>query len=251
MHYIPDENKEEILKAKNILNKFSNRIEYSDFLSPFAQNYIAENIIKKDYPYVNYRFFGGYENSERKILAVSYDDEIEYFPIDIVLIESKKQLNHRQILGSMVGYGLKRDNLGDILVNNNKAILFVKNQVTDYIVIHVNKIGNENVKVDVIKKDELNIDEFLNDNAKRVTCSVASLRIDAIISHGFGISRDEANALVRQLRVAVNWVYIDKPSFEIKEGDIISVRHHGRLKVEKVLSVTKKGRITVEILRYS
>lgn len=256
MYYIPEENKYEILKVKNLIERSYGGIEYSDFLSPYVQKYVTDIILKGENPYLFYQAWGGYKDSERKVLALSFDSILEemdfsHFPIDIILIESDTILSHRQILGTLIGQGLKRDKIGDILVKENKALVFVKEEVSLFITTHIDRIGRDRVKTKVVNKDDIDISQFMQNSGKRIICSVPSMRVDAIVSHGFGISREDANDLVRQFKVAVNWVYIDKPSYEVKEGDLISVRHHGRLKVEKVLTTTKKGRISIELLRFS
>lgn len=256
MYYIPDENKYEILKVKNLIERGYGGIEYSDFLSPYVQKYVIDIVLKGENPYLFYQTWGGYKDSERKVLALSFESMLEemdfsHFPIDIIFIESDKILSHRQVLGTLIGQGLKRDKVGDILVNENKALVFVKQEVSLFITTHIDKIGKDRVKIEVIDKDEIDISQFMQNSAKKIVCSVPSMRVDAVISHGFGISREDASQLVKQLKVAVNWVYVDKPSYEVKEGDLISVRHHGRLKIEKVLTTTKKGRISIELLRFS
>jgi len=256
MYYILEENKYEILKVKNLIERSYGGIEYSDFLSPFAQKYAIDIILKGENPYLFYQTWGGYEDSERKVLALSYDRRLEemgfsHFPIDIILIESDTILSHRQILGALIGQGLKRDKIGDILVKENKALVFVKEEVSLFVTTHIDRIGRDRIKTEVVNKDDIDISQFIQNSGKRIVCSVPSMRVDAIVSHGFGISREDACSLVRQFKVAVNWLYIDKPSYEVKEGDLISVRHHGRLRVEKVLTTTKKGRISIELLRFS
>ncbi|WAM32829.1 YlmH family RNA-binding protein [Caldicellulosiruptor morganii] len=256
MYYIPEENKFEILKVKNLLERCYGNIEYSDFLSPFAQRYITDVILKDESQHVFYQAWGGYEEAERKVLAIFdaiYSDKVDssHFPIEIILVESDTMLSHRQILGTFIGQGLKRDKIGDILVKEHRALVFVKEEVSFFIATHINRIGKDRVKIETVNKDELDISQFIQNSGKKIVCSVPSMRVDAIVSHAFGISREEANALVRQFKVAVNWMYIDKPSYEVKEGDLISVRHHGRLKIEKVLTTTKKGRISIEVLRFS
>ncbi|BCS81199.1 RNA-binding protein S4 [Caldicellulosiruptor diazotrophicus] len=255
MTYIPEENKYEVLKLKNLIEKLRWGIEYSDFLTPFAIKYAVE-VLLKNQNHILHKSWGGYVGSERNILALFSRDFEEYvenltYPIQKILIEAKNNLSHRQILGSLIGNGLKRDKIGDILVKENSALVFVKDEIATYIVTNIDKIGKVNVKCSLIENNQIDINWFINNNSKRIVFTVASLRVDSVISHGFGISREEATDLIRQMKVAVNWIYIDKPSYPVKEGDLISVGHHGRLKIDKVLTQTKKGRISIEVLRFS
>ncbi|HHV71507.1 MAG TPA: RNA-binding protein, partial [Clostridia bacterium] len=51
-------------------------------------------------------------------------------------------------------------------------------------------------------------------------------------------------------KVKVNWKTVINPSFQLKEGDVLSVRGRGRVVLEAVLGETKKGRKSVLLKRY-
>lgn len=80
--------------------------------------------------------------------------------------------------------------------------------------------------------------------------TVSSLRLDAIVSAAFSISRGKAQSLIRSEKTTINWTVVSNTSFIVKEGDILSLRGYGRIKLEEVLGNTKKGRIGIEIGRY-
>lgn len=109
---------------------------------------------------------GGYEGSERNILALFNRDFEEYtenltYPIQIILIEAKNNLSHRQILGSFIGNGLKRDKIGDILVKENGALVFVKDEIATYVVTNIDKMGNEKVKCSIVGNGQIDIKWFI------------------------------------------------------------------------------------------
>jgi len=246
--FLPDENKEEILKVKNLVdNIHKHHTLFSGFFSPFARNYIEKHMIKKDFEY-NYIFFGGYEQSERVILCLSHDNNIalDDFPIRKVFIEGEKELNHRQVLGSILSLGINRSKIGDILINNKKALIFVLSDIEDYVKLHFMKVGKIDIKI--VQEEDLGL--FLEKRYENKNIIVSSLRIDSIISHVYNISRKEATQLIEENKVAVNWCYIEKTHTVANEGDIVSVRGFGRFEVDQVLGYTKKGRITINIKRY-
>lgn len=249
---IPDNNKEEIFKVKNIFDlKDKYNIVFSDFISPFTRKYTEVDYIKKYKPkFIS--FFGGYEDAERTIIGVSEFNSIETFefPISTILLQCEDKINHRSTLGSILGLGINRSKLGDILVDNNKALVFSHNDIAEYIANNLKYIGKSQIDDIKIINDNYLIDDFLKRNYKIINIILNSLRLDGVLSHAFNISRNEAEELIKSQLVAVNWLYIQKSHYEVKVGDIISVRGYGRLQITDVLGYTKKGRISIEIKRY-
>ena len=114
----------------------------------------------------------------------------------------------------------------------------------EYVLNNLNKIGREKVKVSKIYFDML---MDIKSNSKDVTYSVASLRIDGVISSAFGISREKSSNLFKEEKVLLNFVLAKNDSKNVKEGDLISVRGFGRIKVLEILGETKKGRIKISV----
>ena len=132
----------------------------------------------------------------------------------------------------------------DIIVNENVCDIIVMREMCEYVLNNLNKIGREKVKVSKIYFDML---MDIKSNSKDVTYSVASLRIDGVISSAFGISREKSSNLFKEEKVLLNFVLSKNDSKNIKEGDLISVRGFGRIKVLEILGETKKGRIKISV----
>ena len=99
--------------------------------------------IKKAY-FDNYIFFGGYGNSERKMLGLFFDEPCEdCFPISAVEFSFRKcdKLTHRDFLGALMSLGIERETVGDILVEDGRAVVFVKTELSDYIMSQISKVG--------------------------------------------------------------------------------------------------------------
>ena len=69
------------------------------------------------------------------------------------------------------------------------------------------------------------------EKVKEIKTTVASLRLDAIVSSGFGISRTKAADAIKGERVQVNWQPAKGPSQEVRQGDVISLRGKGRMEL--------------------
>ena len=235
--------KKDLIKAK-IIDKIrqyekTGEITCTCFLTPSE---IIEN--KNLFEKMDYSLRGIFEEAERKVLIVGTEDNIEEDFLDVLEITSNKPLGHREVLGSILGIGIKREVLVDIFINDNIANVVVLKDITKYILQNLEKVGREKVKVKKIKKE--NIIE-VKPNFTEFNTSVASLRLDAIISACYGIARGVSTKLVEAEKVNVNYVLTTNASKQIKEKDLISVRGFGRFTVEEIVGETRKGRIRISI----
>lgn len=144
-------------------------------------------------------------------------------------------------------HGIRREMVGDIIVKDNISNVFVVKEITKYLLQNLEKIGRERATVKQIKIE--NKIEYVPD-IKEIKTTVASLRVDAIVSSCYGISREVSSALVTDAKVSVNYKEISNSSKQIKEGDLVSVRGYGRFILDKVLGETRKDRIRIILKVY-
>lgn len=220
---------------------------FTDFLSMYSQKIFEKTIL--NYKDISYKFEGGYSSAERKI-AIIYPDfvDVQRVPICAVRIAGDlSKLSHRDVLGSILGLGIKREKIGDIIFRGYECDVLLHKDVEGYILFNLSKIGNESIKV-----NSIDIAEIIEPKLKfeDIFSTVASIRLDSIVSSGFKISRSKASELIKSGLAQINWEYTDEPSHEVKKSDIISLRGYGRIKLEEVKGITKKGRISLHILRY-
>jgi RNA-binding protein YlmH len=225
---------------------------YSDFLSPYEAT-IAKRVLDKVNE-VFYTFIGGYEGSERVIAAISSDfidqeNVLSSAPLSFMRIKTlaEKPLSHRDYLGSLLGLGIKREKIGDILVCEDYADVFLIDKIAEYILYNLDKIGN--VKVECVLQDVYQY-TAPKKKEKLINTTVASLRADSVTSSGFGLSRTKVMDFFKAQRVNVNWEMVQNPSKQVSEGDVISIRGMGRIVLEKVAGTTKKDRINIVIKRF-
>ncbi|WP_432400728.1 RNA-binding protein [Wukongibacter sp. M2B1] len=226
-----------------------NIFKNTDFLDPYISSICGE-ILKRDYKYTNFSITGGYEDAERKIVII-YPDYLDKdygdIPLEVIKIEDLPKgsnFNHRDVLGSVLGLGLKREKIGDIIIDDNMIQILVLEEVSRYIELNLIQIGRYNITahIDSLKNVVPKDNEF-----KIITDTVKSLRLDSIASSGFNESRSKAMLDIRKEKVKVNHIPICTPSYSIKEGDVISYRGKGRIILDKVLGRTKKDRLKILI----
>lgn len=223
------------------------RYTFTKFLSLDELNVLEQN--KKALSF--YTLFGGTENSERVIVRFGREDELGYtedFPIKILKAEPKLKkfsdtLTHRDFLGAIMNLGIERNNIGDIIVKDNVAYIFVINKMADYISENLTKVKHTVITVKTV--DDIPEVELYKTESR--SYPVASLRLDVIVSAVYNLSRSQAVELFKEKKVFVNGKLTENLSHLIKEGDIISVRGFGRFIFATSGGLTKKGRIYINL----
>ena len=189
---------------------------------------------------------GIFEDAERQILIVGAQvDEKEFYEdefLSIIEVKANEKIEHRQVLGSVLGTGISRDVIGDIVIKDNIANIIVSKKISKYIIQNLDKVGKEKVLVREIKKDEI---LEVSKNFKEIKTTVASLRIDAVISACFGISRELSSKLIDGEKVILNYKAVSSSTKQVKQGDLISVRGYGKFLVSEILGTTRKDRTRV------
>lgn len=196
--------------------------------------------------------WGGYPQAERKRVAlareeVSLDQGIEVAALEIAGNFLFDTATHRDFLGAMLGTGLVRDKTGDIIVQGERgAQVIVVPELVEFLEMNLNQVRSVPVKTRRIDLSELKIRE---PKKKEMTTVEASLRLDAVASAGFGMSRSKMSDLIDGGNVRVNWKETTQASSHVKTGDLIAISGKGRLQVGEV-TVTKKDRYRVQLTRY-
>ncbi len=225
---------------------------YSDFLSPYEMAIVRRVLDKAGG--VFYTFTGGYDGAERVTAVMSSDfieqeESLNSAPLSILRMTpaADKPLSHRDYLGSLLGLGVKREKIGDILVYENYADVFLIDKIAEYISYNLDRIGNTKVQCELLQIYQYTAPAK---KEKIITATVASLRADSVAASGFSVSRTKVLEYFKAQRVNVNWEVVQNPSKQLSEGDVISIRGKGRIVLEKVGGTTKKDRINIMIKRF-
>ena len=151
-------------------------------------------------------------------------------------------ISHRDVLGALMGLGIKREMIGDILPNGSRPQFFCHSSVAEFVELELKKIGRYSVNVSCSDTAGIYEPEY-----KTATINISSMRLDSVSAEAFGLSRTKAAEFIRKGLVSVNWLPREDPSFEIKPGDKISMRGKGKIEVCGTTGASKKGRLFVEI----
>ena len=192
----------------------------ADFTSPAGL--VIADAIKANYPQIIVKTDGGYEGAER--IRIAFVDSDFNGTVDMGIRALKvnwdprfRLLTHRDVLGSLMGLGIDRSKFGDVIVQQGGAQIMVDESVADFVIQNFTKIA-------------------------MVSVSVAS--------SGFSVSRTKLVSAINAGLLQVNWQPAKGASQEVKEGDVISMRGRGRMKVEAITGTSRKGRIGVYLKRF-
>ncbi|NLM53096.1 MAG: hypothetical protein GX197_09805 [Firmicutes bacterium] len=228
-------------------------VQLTDFFDPFQQR-IADNVLHF-FKGLKQITWGGYDGAERArilLFPAEWQSSLADVPLSFLQAKVSKQaqgLTHRDYLGSLLGLGLRREKIGDILVlSEEKAQIIVCPEIAAFILTHWREVGRYSVTVEEIAAAELSPPPV---RVREIKTTVASLRIDAVASSGFGLSRSKLTPAIRAGHVKLNWQTVKSAATAVKAGDIISVAGRGRVEVAEVQGVSKKGRIHLLLKKYT
>ncbi len=198
--------------------------------------------------------FGGYDDSERVVACFGdreYFTDFEDFPIKCILIEPVNQkfadaLTHRDFLGSLMGLGIRREMLGDIIISENCGYLFCIDTVAEYILDNLKQVKHTTVKLTVT--DEVPVNAL--PTPENMETTVTSERLDVLVAAVYKLSRSKVKVLCDSEKVYVNGVVKNNSSYMVNENDKISVRGYGRFVYKGILRHTKKDRLAIKLEIY-
>ncbi|KAM3098617.1 photosystem II S4 domain protein [Phormidesmis sp. 146-12] len=197
--------------------------------------------------------WGGYPQAERQRLAIARSElpldpsQVEVAPLSIAGNFLFDPASHRDFLGALLGTGIVREKVGDILVLGERgAQAIVVKELVDFLQASLTQVRSVPVKTQPIPLEELKIRE---PKKKELTTVEASMRLDAVASAGFGMSRSKMAEMISAGDVRVNWKETTSTSYTVKPGDLIAIRGKGRVEVGEVM-VTKKDRYRVQLTRF-
>ena len=219
------------------------RAVFSEFLTPDAQ---ARLIALARREGLETGLFGGGEDAERAVVGIWQEGcEPDCSPIRIVRITWDGRYaapQHRDVLGACLGLGLERETLGDIRLEGSSAYVAALPAIAGYLEQHLDSVGSASVR-----SSEYDGEMPAAEQGARAVVNVPSLRLDAVLAQTLRLSRAKAQTLIRGGAVNRNWAEETRPDVELAEGDVISVRGHGRVKVHAVQGESRKGRLFIEV----
>ncbi len=227
---------------------------FTDFLTPTEQALFFE--VEQEISFAGYKLFGGAETCERQIVRFGKPEQLGYeedFPIACIQIKPllKKfadDLTHRDFLGALMNLGIKREVLGDIVVNDKSCYLFCETGIAHYICDELTRVKHTSVACNILKETEAT--KLLAPTLKAEEHIVSGPRADAVIAKVYKLSRGTSIELFRAKKIFVNGRLFENNSGTLKPGDVVSVRGYGKFIFDGVIRETKKGKLTIKIEKY-
>ncbi len=214
----------------------------SESESALANRYLKDCIL-------NVSFFGGYEGALRNFLCIAPDfcENIK-FPITPITAVFRKQdkLAHRDFLGAITALGILREKIGDILIEEGRAVIFADSKIADFIISQIRKIGNVGVRL----SEGASVPLPEAGKCLELSDTVASARLDCVVSALCRTSRNGADELINSSFVSVNSFLCEKPTQTVHTGDKISIRKKGRFNIISIDDLSKKGRLILKYQKY-
>lgn len=216
---------------------------FSPFLSP--------DILPDAQGIGNICFSGGYDEAERCIAAFLPDymspDDVEW-PISIIKVATtnKKCYNHRDYLGSLMSLGIKRQVVGDIIVEKENAFVFCLENIEEFILDNLTHIAGAVCKTEKVT----DVTVLPRRKFENLSGTVASERLDCVVALAIKSSRSKAAEFISAGLVTVNYKENCKNTYIMKVGDRFSIKGKGKFVYDGATGNTKKGRTAVKIRKY-
>lgn len=220
----------------------------TDFLDPLSWQLAGQAAQEEG---ADLALWGGYPEAERRVAGFRAQDDgtdLEWpiLPLTLTWDTRYGRLGHRDLLGALLGLGIQRAGLGDILLEEGRAVAFVHSSVADLIQLELKRAGRATIRVEKTSTNKVQLphEEWVN-----LSATVATPRLDAILASGFHLSRSEAQRVVKSGLVRVNFAEETRTDRKVEAGDLISLRGAGRLRMLTLGDATRKGRYHIELER--
>lgn len=220
--------------------------QVTTFLS-FAMRKWAEDVLRKE----NLAFMveGGFAEAERvRIIIAPEGETLHSADANISLLwvrprNPRVHLEHRQILGSLMGLGFSRDVLGDIQAGQKGQYIATTAEIAPFLLDHWIQAGREKILVSLYDSKP----EVFPDEGEKRRITVHSSRIDAVLANAFGVSRSVAQEWTTQGKVRKDGLVVSKVDVEVQPDEMISCRGQGRIKLVQC-TLTSKGRTAWQVV---
>jgi RNA-binding protein YlmH len=187
------------------------------------------------------------ESHERRMLGLSLGPITPAdFPVDCLRItytNPLRVLSHRDFLGSIMSLGIDRAKVGDIVVSEGEALVFAHSRVSGDISLLLAKVANTSVSIEKIEPDN---GLYLPNIGEYRYITVDSLRADAVLCAIFRLPRSQMKELADKGKIFINWREASGTR-QVKKGDVITLRGHGRAQISEIVQTKTKLCLTVEV----
>lgn len=250
--------KEERIFFSQILDKInrfekSNQIMVTSFLDIYQVEFLIPILNQHD---IAYQIYAPNVYCEKKVIffvpsdtaTIDYD---KYLCCIQISNQRYHPLKHRDYMGSIYHLGIKREMIGDIILEKEEAAyaFFIKS-VSEYVMQNLVKVANQEVSLSLLPLDSEKV-KSLRISYQSICVNIASFRVDCILSSVYNKSRTITKEKIEKSQVFVNAKLVVSPNKLLKEGDIVSCKGMGKFRIGNLVKKTKNGNLVVEIEKYS
>ena len=247
-HWVRPQERPFVRRVEDAMNQVSTSHTWyiTDFLTPREQVLISSIVHSRG---LTVAYSGGYDGSERQRALIMPDnwypqsEDFAIVALSVVPFDGQVAFSHGEVMGSVLGTGIDRKVVGDIVIAKAQVYIFVKREMSNHLIDTLSHVGRSTVEV-----RQAAIVEGIEPPSYEVNrISVASLRLDAVIAASCHISRDAAQTKVSKGQVKLNFIETDKPDESVAVGDLVSVHGFGRVEITNFIGESKKSRQLLEV----
>ena len=189
-------------------------------------------------------FDGGWPEAERVQCCFCPQGEAPCFTGKWLQVDWNQRfaaVDHRDLLGSLMALGMEREMLGDLVLAPGRAYVRAMPELAQRLPMELTRVGSAAVSVRLLEEAPA----LTPPKGEEMRDTVASLRLDSVLSSGLRTSRSKAAEWIRQGLVQVNHRPTERTDYPLKAGDLLSVRGFGRVRLQEAGTPTKKDRIPI------
>ncbi len=217
---------------------------YTPFLNEYEQEIVAKVLFD-----CHIKAFGGYDNSEYKRCAISFYEE-DIYDNPIVCLQAKfdakfQKLEHKDVLGALMNLGIERDQIGDILVQDDYIYVFVCEEMSMYVSMQCNQIRRSKVV--------FSVSDHIPEVEKKIAYQekiVSSMRLDAVVATICNCNREKAKRMIQAKHVKVNQVILEDCTYLCNNKSTVSIKRYGRFTIQIAERKTRKDNFVIVIGKY-
>ncbi|MCR4943383.1 MAG: RNA-binding protein [Clostridium sp.] len=216
------------------------------FYSPNIWMFFEKNLKESGFCIASDGFF---KESERRMISFNnvYNIPFPYEVIKVTNLSKFNKIEHRDYLGALLGLGIKREKVGDLLVRDNECYFPVCEEIKDFILNNLTSIGKSPCKVECVSKD-FDPPSF---NFEEIVILVQTLRLDSIVAKLAKLSRGKAQSMIDEGKVLIDYSTLNSKSSKIEVGSRITIRGIGKFILSDVIGNSKSGKFKVLIKKYT
>lgn len=252
------DNEKEIQQLKNRFHELADRVysqgvfTFTGFLGLAEQDVFWRE--ERSFRHVGYTLYGGREGADRVVARFGNAEEMGYeapFPVVCVHITPRMpkfadELSHRDFLGALMNLGIDRGLIGDIKVGEKEAYLFCLDSIAEFICDNLEQVKHTHVKCAVTESWR----ELAEEEPELVNIQVQSMRVDAVLSKVYNLSREKSLELFRAGRVYLNGRLCENNARSLSAGDVVNARGYGKFRLTEGCRETRKGKLAVDVSVY-